>query len=290
MFSVNIDVSEIANLVGETRKAADMAMQEAARNLTAMTHAKIVELAGSKLHSRRQMFVDGLSYQQVAADTWLINLDAKVRWIDDGMPAHNMLDDLLKSKKAKTAKDGSRYVVVPFNHGPGKGASNSTPAQMDLVATIKSEMKRKNIPFGTIEKDASGQAKTGRLHSFDIMKEPLKTANGPGQGHGPIGDVRQGPNQRQNVGGGPGGGGTPFLQGVSVYQNKVKDRFGNTSVKRSIMTFRVASSKHKEQGNRWNHPGTDPMNILEDAAKWAMETFDREIAPGIIAKVVAMVG
>lgn len=288
MFSVNIDVSQIADLVGETRKAADAAMQEAARNLTAMTHAKIVELAGQKLHSRRQMFVDGLSYHQVAADTWLISLDAKVRWIDDGMKPHNMIDDLLRSKKTKTAKDGSRYVVVPFNHGPGRGATNSTPAQMDLVSTIKSEMKRRGIPFGTVERDASGSPKTGRLHSFDIMKEPLKTANAPGQGRGPVGDVRQGPNARQLVGGGPGGGGTPFLQGVSVYQNKVKDRFGNTKVQRSIMTFRVASSKHKGQ-DRWNHPGTEPMNILEDAAKWAMETFDREIAPGIIARVIATV-
>lgn len=277
MIRVNVDLGEIKGLVEETKDAMEQAMAEAVRNLAAMGHAKAVELAGQKLHSRRQKFVDALHYEQVDANTWVISLDAKVRWIDDGMQPHNMIDDLLKSKKVKRAKDGSSYVIVPFEHGPGKGGSNTPQAQLDLVSTVKTEMKKRKIPFGKIETDAGGTPKIGKLHSFDIMKDPIKTANGPGQGKGPVGAVRQGWSK-------DGKSGTPFLQGVQVYQNKVKDKFGNEKVKRSIMTFRVASSKHKSQ-DRWNHPGTQAMNIFEDVAKWAQEMFDREIAPQILAKL-----
>ncbi len=182
-----------------------------------------------------------------------------------------MLDALLASPKAKRSKSGDRYVVVPFDHSPGQGVTSTTPAQQDLISTIKSAMKKEGIPFGKIEADASGAAKIGKLHSFSINDKPIKTKNAPGQGHGAIGDVRQGPT------------GTPFLQGVSVYQQA--DPKAKSGAKKVIMTFRIASSKHEEQ-QRWIHPGNEPMNIIEDAAKWGLETFDSEIAPGIIAKVM----
>lgn len=270
MFTINLDIGEVVKLSDELGGAATEAMKKAGDALTKMTEAHIKEQASKKLHSRRQLFIDSLSTQQVGDDTWLVVLNAKAVWIDEGMPAHNMLDDLLRSKKAKRAKDGSTYVVVPFNHGPGKGPASTTPAQQDLIGTIKSEMKRRGIPFGGIEKDASGADKLGKLHSFDVTKLPKKVTEGPGQGHGPVGEVRQGPT------------GIPFLQGVSVYQKKGAD--GKT--KKSIMTFRVASSKHRGQG-RWDHPGLEAMNFMEDAVKWAQEQWDKEIAPQVLDWVLA---
>jgi hypothetical protein len=256
------------------KSATEKALNEASRDVAAMVYAKAKELAAERLNSRRDMFVEGLTLYPVNDDVWIVELDAKVRWIDDGVPEHSMLDDLLKSPKAKTAKDGSKYVVVPFNHGPGKGPTNSTQAQQDLTSTIKTEMKRRKIPFGKIEKGEDGSPKIGKLHSFDIMNAPNKTHEGPGQGKGPVGSARQGPT------------GIPFLQGVNVYQSKVKDKAGKESVKKSIMTFRVASSKHKSEG-RWEHPGLDPVNILDDAMAEAMEEFEKEIAPGLIGRIYA---
>lgn len=268
MLFVNVDLSEIAELLN-LKDGLKAATDGAARDLAAMTHAKAVELAGERLHSRRQMFVDALKYHQVSDDMWVVSLDAKMRWIDDGQTQHNMLDALLASPKAKRAKDGSRFVVVPFDHSPGQGKTQTTPAEQDLINVVKAEMKRRGIPFGKIETDASGQAKTGKLHAFDIKSLPIKTSDGPGMGKGAVGDVRQGPT------------GTPFLQGVNVYQGKAKD--GKT--KRSVLTFRIASSKHKGQ-DRWDHPGVPPANILEDAMKWAAEAFEKEMAPGILNKVL----
>jgi hypothetical protein len=253
-------------------KSVHKAMSDAARDLTAQTHAHILEEVQAKLHSTREKYINALSFKQVDADTWVIELGKDAMFIEEGIkPNMDMLDGLLKSPKAKTAKDGSRYIVVPFEHK--KGATQQTPAQNTLTNTIKSEMKKRKIPYGKLEMGADGKPKTGLLHSFDIMKQPVKTAPGAGSGHGPIGAVKQGAT------------GIPHLQGVRVYQSNVKDAKGKESVKKSIMTFRIASSKMKGQG-RWVHPGLEAKKFLDEAADWALKEFETRIRDQILISVV----
>ena len=234
-----------------------------------MGKAHAVELAGQRLHSRREMFVQGLSIQQIDSNTFYIQLDAGVRWIDEGLPAHNAVDDLLR-KGAKTARDGSKYKVIPFQHN--KGPARSTPAQMDLTNTIRAEMKSRKIPWGKIERDGGGAPKIGRLHSFSINDRPIRNDMGRGQGAGPVGAVKQGPT------------GIPLLRGVAVYQKK-NDK---GVVKRGIMTFRIVSSKHKAQG-RWNMPTIPPTNILNDTMTWMENLWEKEISPQLYERVMAAV-
>ncbi len=260
------------------REELEAAAKEAQASLAAQVHAKAVELASERLHSRRQMYVDALTLDE-SDGVAVLSLDATAGWIDDGMEPHSMLDALLSSPKAKLAADGSRYLVVPFEHGPGKGATNTPASQLDIVSAVKSEMKARQIPWSKIEKDDQGRPKLGRLHKFDIDHKPVKTGVGAGQGWGPVGDVKQGPNERQAVGGGPGGGGIPFLKGVAVYQHAVE---GNKT-QRSVMTFRIASSKHDDV--RWKHPGLEPTNIFEDTYKWALETVENDIVPALIKRL-----
>ncbi len=279
MIKVHFDFSELEGL-RNLEKALVEEAAAATRNLAAMAHAHALELANQRLHTRRQMFVDALRIAEVDGVVAL-ELDARAVWIDEGLPPRSLLDDLLASPKAKTSADGSKYMVVPFEHGPGKGPTNTTPAQLDLVNVVRAEMKRNKIPWAKIERDDQGRPKLGRIHKFDVMDAPLKTNQGPGQGWGPIGDVRQGPNERQAVGGGPGGGGTPFLQGVGVYQRAVP----GGGVKRSVMTFRIASSKH--QGTeRWQAPALPPTAIFSDVEKWASDQVDRFLLPDIVESVV----
>lgn len=271
MFRVNLDLTPLTSLGLSIDEAAKKAMADAGAKLTAMTRAHIVEEANKKLHTRRQMFLDGLSHFKLDDNTWVVNLDAKVRWIDDGMPAHNMIDDLLKSKSAKTAKDGSKFVVVPFKHN--KGPTQTTPAQKTLLDTIKKELKDRKIGYGKIETGEDGKPKLGLLHKFDIKHAPIKQQNGPGLGKGPVGAVAQGPT------------GIPLLQGVRIYQRNVKDpKTGKDSTKREIMTFRVASSKHKGQG-RWDHPGNEGTRLMDEAYAWAKTTWEREIVPQLMMQL-----
>lgn len=286
MLTINVDFGSLLGIEG-LEDAAKAAMNDAARELTRMTHAYIIKQAHEKLHTRTQTYIDAMSIHQENDDCWVINLDAKARWIEDGMPRHNMIEDLLKSDKAKTSADGGKYVVVPFQHN--KGPTQLTPAQANLLDTVKGELNKINkgrekmgasaIPYGSLETGADGKPKTGLLHSFDITKAPIKMANGPGTGKGPVGQVMQGPT------------GIPLLKGVKIYQREVEDKkTKEKSVKRFIMTFRVASSKQLAEGGRWDHPGLPPVNLMEKGMQWAAETWDKEIADKVVATFIAKLG
>lgn len=270
MFRLTLDTSKIEGLADETRQRLQAATKRAAATLAPAMHAHALELASERLHSRREMFVDSLHFTEEGNDTYTILLEAKARWIDDGIGAHDMKDNLLKSPKAKTAADGSRYLVVPFNHGPGKGATTMSPAQLSLQDTIKSELKRRKIPYAKIEKDDHGRPKTGLLHSFDVMDKPLKTHEGPGMGKGPIGQVRQ-----SVVG-------IPFLQGVRVYQRQNQEG----RVKRAVMTFRIVSSRHG--ADRWQHPGVKGANIMDDTYLWGRSQWENVILPHLLDDVMGL--
>lgn len=258
MFSVKVDLKELKSLEKNFQSSLESSLDDASKSLSAMAYAKATELAQEKLHSRRQMFLDALSlYEEDGIQ--VLALAASARWIDDGQSAHNQLDYLLTSPKAKLAKDGSKYLIVPFEHD-----SNVPSSSQPMVAAVKRELKKRKIPFKKIERDHAGRPLLGRLHSFDINNRPLKTKQGPGQGHGPLGGVRQGIS------------GIPFLQGVSVYQRNT-----DAGVKKSSMTFRVASSKQYATGE-WKHPGNDPVLIIDEVYKWAQQTFENEIIPQIL--------
>lgn len=254
-------------------------LDAAVKDLAKQAHAHMIEFANSKLHSRREMFIENLSFHEdsesAGEGVYIINLSSKARWIDDGMGAHNQLDALLSSPKAKVAKDGSRYLIIPFDHSPGHGKTNTPQANLDLISTIKSELKTRKIPFSKLELDHNGQPKTGRLHSFDINQKPLKTAEGPGQGKGPAGAVRQGPT------------GIPLLSGVNIYQTPVKGKDGVDRIKRSITTFRIASSKHKSQGGRWDMPEVPGIFAFDETLDWVRREWESKIAPQVLATLIA---
>lgn len=269
MIHLNLDISPITTLAKEFEAQAKKAMEEGLHALAVQTHAHIVEEVQQKLHSSREKYLDALHIREEDG-AWFITLDEEAMFIEEGMEQHEMIDDLLKSPKAKTAADGSKYMVVPFKHN--KGPASQTPAQKSLADTIKKELKSRGGSWGKMEKNADGSMKTGLVHSFDIMKEPIKTHEGPGQGHGPIGSVRQG-----NTG-------IPHLQGVRVYQKEIKGANGKTHMEKSVMTFRVASSKQKGSG-KWVHPGLEAKLFLDEAAEWAQKEFEGKIREGILVSL-----
>lgn len=270
MININIDLKAVLDLQKELEPKVARAMQDAAKDLALQSHAHILEEVQKNLHSTREKYLAALDFKQVSDSTWIIELDKAGMWIEEGLEEHSMLDNLLSSPKAKMSADGSRYIVVPFEHN--KGPTKQTQAQNDLTQTIKAEMKRLKIPYGKLEVDANGQPKIGKLHQFDI-NAPMKTANGPGQGWGAIGQPRQGPT------------GIPFLRNVSVYQRAIKNEAtGKVSVKKSIMTFRVASSKHAAEG-RWRHPGLDAKHFFEEAEQWALNQWATKIVPDILKRL-----
>ena len=255
-FYVNIDLRELINMQ-KFGPAADKAMKDAARNLSAMTLNHIKREVQTKLKSRREKYDKALSIKQ-EGEVWIIELDSAARWIEEGLPPHEMIDDLLK-KGAHTSKDGSKYKAIPFQHN--KGPANTPASSADLSEAIQKEMKKRKIPFGKLETDAQGNPKIGKLHEFNV-KTPNKTGQGPGQGWGPVDKPKQGPT------------GIPFLNGVQVHQKQVTDSEGKKRTIKAITTMRMVSSKMKGTG-RWFHPGLQPKLFFNEAQQWAIDEWEK---------------
>lgn len=275
MININIDLSAIVQFRDGMENVAKTAIQEAARNLSTQAYAHILEKAQSELHSSRDKYVGALGFTQVSPDVWLVTLDQSAMWIEQGLPRHSMVENLLSSPKAKTSKTGERYLVVPFQHN--KGPTSQTKAQKDLADTVKAELKKRKIPYGKLETNELGKPKTGLLHSFNIMDRPLKTHQGPGQGHGAVGQVRQGTT------------GIPFLQGIRVYQKEIKDQAsGKSKIVKNIMTFRVVSSKHAGT-SKWIYPGIEGKFLFEDCATWSLNEWETKIVPDLLSRFASSI-
>lgn len=256
-FNIKLSLGDLADAQARTKAIADKLVARAAEDLAATTYNKIVELAQQRLHSTRDAYLQNLSYEP-AGNGWTVTLKENALWIEDGMPRHEMVDDLLKN--GTMAKDGSRYRVIPMN--VVKGPSQTPMGAMPVRAAAMSALRKAKINIREIEREVDNRPKIGVLHKLDIIDKPIKTAEGAYQGWGRTGNVRQGPT------------GIPFLAGVRVIQRQISTQGG--LIQRTALTFRVVSSKHKGTG-RWVHPGIKPKKLMEEAWAWAQREWDTKI-------------
>jgi hypothetical protein len=265
MLTVKLNLGPLINATDRLKIKVDVLLEHAVADLAAQTHAHIVEQASSKLHSTRQKYVDALSYEQVHAGLWTVTLDNSAMWIEEGMPRHEMIDDLLKNGSKFNSKTGARYRVIPL---PIKGKTQTPASGQAIRVAAQKALRAAKINMRDIEKEVDGRAKIGTLHKLDETGNPIKTAEGAGQGHGPIGHVRQGMT------------GTPFLKGMRVIQRQISS--APPLVQRTAMTFRIVSSLMKGTG-RWVHPGTKAVNLMDEAQTWAESEWENRVKPDIEA-------
>lgn len=245
---IEIDAAQIAEAFGEIRQDVEQALTDGVKLASSMAFTKANELANERLHQRREAYAKALSWNEISKGLWTVELDESAMWIEQGLPEHSMIPDLLR-KNYKVNKKGEKYKVIPFDQG--KAPSKLGEKGKQLQSQVKRELKARNIPYKKLELDSSGNPRLGLLHQIkDIQSEkPSKKAK-----HG-------------------------ALEGLSVYQTK--DKTGN--VRRDIMTFRVVKESHAADG-RWYHPGLKPVNILDDVFQWVSNVFDNEILPEILSK------
>lgn len=239
-----VDAAQIAQAFKEMALEVEQDLEKGIANLAAMTDAKTKELAQAELKSSRQKYMENLTMEEVQPGIWVVSLDQPALFIEEGLPPNtDMKPGLLKD--AKVAKDGTRYKVIPFDHG--RAPSQMTPYAKSVVDDIKKKLKADNIPFKKIEINENGSPKRGLLHS-------------------------------KNYGGEiPGKGNTPVMDGLSIYQSTTKT--GN--VRRDIMTFRTVTSK---QGDKWIHPGVEAKKYMDKALDWAIKEWEDKILPEILKK------
>lgn len=236
---IEIDLKAISESFEETKKEVEKDLYGAIEIVAKRSEAKARELAADQLHSRFDIFDENLYFQELGKGMYLLELNEKALWIEDGMSAHSMVDDLL-SKNAKTSKKGEKYKVIPFKHS--KLPSRQTEKAKQITDMVKTELKKRNIPYRGIELDKSGNPRLGLIHTIKDLQGPK-------------------PSKKSKHG---------VLEGLSIYQTKTK----TGKIQRDIMTFRVVKESHKQEG-LWEHPGLRGVKIFDQVYDWALKEFDK---------------
>lgn len=244
----DIDIDSIVSSFGEKKKSLEKDLKQSVGALATMTHSKTMELATSELGSLSKMYKDGLSFEQVDKNLWVVSLDEKLLWIEEGRKS-GFMEELLNGKSSKTNSMGERYAVIPFEHS--KNPSEQSSKAKELSEQIQSELKSKNIPYKKIEYNSDGSPKLGLIHRFNVDSPKLRESH------------KDSP-----------------LKGVAIYQRKNSE---TGKVQRDVMTFRVITERHKEEG-KWIHPGRQGDKLMDKAFEWAMREWDTKILPEVLKK------
>lgn len=240
-----INVEEIAESFGELKEKVKKDLIAGVQSLATMTHAKTLEIAGTKLKSLKEKYMENVEFDSPEEGLWVVTLKKPAMFIEEGRKS-GFMSELLTGKSSKISKEGKRYAVIPFEHS--KKPSQQSAKANELANQIKTAMKEKGIPWKKLEVDESGSPRIGRLHSFSIDNPRMR------------------PEHKGSL-----------TKGISVYQTKDPS---TGKVRRDVMTFRVITDDHKQEG-LWNHPGMKAAKIMDEAFEWAMDTFSREILPEI---------
>ena len=244
----SIDIEALVRDFGNFKKEIAQDLKKSIGQLASMTHAKTLELANNELKSLSQQYKESVSFQQIEENTWVISLDEKALWIEDGRSS-GFMQALLDGKSSKTSKDGHKYAIIPFEHS--KNPSQQSSQARELSNQIKAELKKQKVSYRKVEHHADGSPKLGLLHKFSIDSARLKDSH------------KDSP-----------------LKGIAIYQ-KMNQKTGK--VQRDVMTFRVISDKHKSEG-KWMHPGRVGSKLMDKALDWATKTWEEEILPEIFKK------
>lgn len=122
---LTIDISRLRRTtLGALPASADV--DRVLAGIGAASRQRWIKLAQSELRSTARDYVQGIQEVEIKGRVASISLVGVLpNMIERGWPKTDLRTTLLNSPKAKTAKDGSRYMAIPFRHGtPGSGGAN----------------------------------------------------------------------------------------------------------------------------------------------------------------------
>lgn len=124
MTRLRIDISRVADAVLRGM-VTPQETDEILRGLGAAAYAHWVKLAQEKLNTSSRDYALGLQLVQFPKHVEVVLTGRVPNMIENGWDGGDMRKWLLASPKAHTAKDGSKYLAIPFRHGtPGTSGRN----------------------------------------------------------------------------------------------------------------------------------------------------------------------
>ncbi len=247
---VSIRAEELGLSLENLAEALEAEFSQAIADLAHATYAKIVASAQEKLNSTSQDYLEGLSFEKLGDNQYVISLDGKFPdALEGGSPAYDMRNTLLNSTSNVSAgsrtgqpwvqisKKGKKFAHVPFKHSPG-GSGGAT----DLAGALKG-MEALNQATGRKQrltklfKDSSGNPLLGRVAS--VAEAPK---------------------------------GFPNLAGVVKYQKAIhNEKTGKSRITSTYLTFRTIS----ENGRSWMQPQKEGLHAFQEAEEFIHGELDR---------------
>lgn len=268
-FRIAVNLEQIAKDMNTTVDSIYERVRGEAEKLSISTHAFIVrkaqnDLDGFLLKTYLGKNNENVRWVKVNDNMYVVEVDESVGWIEEGRAPTSMATEswLLKPGKAKRAKDGSLYRVIPMTQARFAGGGFDNP-KTAYETMIKGALRENNINLKKIERDEFGNPKMGILHKVNI-EAPFSQEQTPGMYSKPRtaeDAAKSGLKQH---------GGIFHLSGLAVLQRKGAK--GGTV--REAVTFRVVSSKHQAEG-RWVYPQVKEFGGIKAANEYAKEQWDK---------------
>lgn len=186
---------------------------------------------------------------------------AQAQAIEEGSPPHDMKPGFLGGPKARRAKDGSIYTIIPFRHG--------TPGAITLPAMPKEVYQQaRKLAHSQI----TGSVMLQNAHGVPVRRNTYRWGQR-------LAHQSQGWRSRIKP------EGQEYTHTTSIFSGMV--RMGSAK-HTSVMTFRVVSSK--SPSNSWWSPGTDPKPIAAAVAQMVEPTVLQMIRTAFIEDLAGAFG
>lgn len=309
-FWFKVDVNEVATRLNQSKDLIENTLKKEVELLSTTTHAFIKDFARKNLsgylystfealnnpkiskessdHPLIDKKIKGVRWIKEADGVWVVEIDEEVMWIEKGRPRTFMGEDwwLLKPGKSKTAKDGSTYRAIPFVAMKGNKPTFSTGALgegpgSDVAKSIIKAAKQKGIDLSKVQYNNIGEPvagpvdpATGLRGRATILDSSSKTVklNVPEPkskyARALFFSPPRSPEQAKAVNLSPHSGIFKLKNAIVTQHESSPGKFS-----RETITFRVISSKHREDG-RWFYPEVKPLNSIQNAYRNLEREFE----------------
>jgi hypothetical protein len=290
-FHIHVNIAEAASKLNQTTDLIGTQITQAVGQVAAGTHAFILQKAKAELTGYKKFAYLGYKDENVrwvdlGNGMWVVEVDEKARWLEEGRD-RVFMEWLLKN--AKTAKDGSKYKVIPMPQDKGplplkKGADLSkvgspwTQKDSPLATVTKRLLAANNVSLGSeaIQRGPDKKPLTGIVQHINLGREEVN-ADVRTQDNGNRRDYFSMPRSADMAGkiGLKPHEGIFMLKGMVITQTANEETAQSPhGVRREAITYRVISSKHQQEG-RWFYPKVEAFNAVPEAAEWAQKELDK---------------
>ena len=262
MFSLKSEMDDLGINLDELEVAIRDKLRTAIAGLAKAAQNEWIRLAQTRLKSSRADYINGLrAAESFVTDRdpggeplYVLALVGKLpNMVEYGISPYDMKQaspGWLGGGKARTAKDGHKYIIIPFRHSTGSSgaiAYTGKAAAADMQSRLKEAMgKGVTIPTGS----STSMSKMQRTESGDVIRGAAARIPSNADVHN-------------------------YLQGMVRVQEPTAGRTSSGKQKGSsqLVTFRIMSAN--SPADSWQHPGLEARDLLSEVERFVNTQITR---------------